>query len=506
MYQFNRLLFPLVYADAAAVLSAIRQSRLSRLTASYRTLRNTLRIHALFLISIRIFLLTHFICSAVVFAFVGTVSSLVVAEERANSAQQSLQNSQQLSLQQALSLARERNYDVKLSRSAVRTAAANLVIASAAPNPILSTQASSFNPSRGIGGGSIGSKSIDTTIRIDQLIERGGKRELRRENAQHLESAARADNQDFLRQLERQVTEAYVDLMAAQERVKTAQESAKILDTILDAAQKRKDAGDISGAELERIKVDALRVRNDLALAEGELARARNALSLLLGDSSTVSILEATDAWPAFDTANSANQIKEEQIIQSRADVFAANERLQAAQIASQYAQSLRTRDVTVGLQVEHYPQGDLTGNAANSVGIALQIPLFVRYYYKGEILAAEANLDSAQDNLNKTRNIALSEIQRARFTLQSAAERVRRNHDELLPAAEKSAKAAEFAYLNGAASVMDVLDARRTLRSIRIDALSSLVDYSKAIALWRAATTTFTLDASASVTSQSSE
>jgi cobalt-zinc-cadmium efflux system outer membrane protein len=139
-------------------------------------------------------------------------------------------------------------------------------------------------------------------------------------------------------------------------------------------------------------------------------------------------------------------------------------------------------------------------------VGIALQIPLFVRYYYKGEILAAEANLDSANDNLNKTCAAALSEIQRARFTLQSAAERVRRNHDELLPAAEKSAKAAEFAYLNGAASVMDVLDARRTLRSIRIDALTSLVDYSKAVALWRAATTTISLDASTSVTSQSSK
>jgi cobalt-zinc-cadmium efflux system outer membrane protein len=460
------------------------------------------------LISIRISLLNHFIYRAVLCTFMGAVSSLVVAEERTDSAQQSSQNSQQLSLQEALSLARERNYDVKLSRSAVRAAAANLEIAGAAPNPILSTQASSINPARGIGGGSIGSKSIDTTIRIDQLIERGGKRELRQENAQYLESAARADNQDFLRQLERQVTDAYVDLMAAQDRVKTSLESAKILDNILDAAQIRKDAGDISGAELERIKVDTLRVRNDLALAQGELARARNALALLLGDSSPAAVFEATDAWPAFDAANSADQIKADQIILSRADVLAANERLQAAKIASQYAQSLRTRDVTVGLQMEHYPQGDLTGRAANTVGIALQIPLFVRYYYKGEILTAEANLDSANDNLNKTRAIALSEIQLARFTLQSTVERVRRNHDELLPAAEKSAKAAEFAYLNGAASVMDVLDARRTLRSIRIDALSSLVDYSKAVALWRAATTTISMDANAnaSVTLHSSK
>ena len=63
------------------------------------------------------------------------------------------------------------------------------------------------------------------------------------------------------------------------------------------------------------------------------------------------------------------------------------------------------------------------------------------------------------------------------------------RSRDELLLAAEKSANAAEFAYKNGAVGVMDVLDARRTLRATRLDALAAQVEFSKALAAWQAAT-----------------
>jgi cobalt-zinc-cadmium efflux system outer membrane protein len=88
-----------------------------------------------------------------------------------------------------------------------------------------------------------------------------------------------------------------------------------------------------------------------------------------------------------------------------------------------------------------------------------------------------------------RARAIAESEISTAWSTLSSAAERVRRNRDQLLLAAEKAANAAEFAYKNGAVGIMDVLDARRTLRATRLDALAAQVEFSKASAAWQAAT-----------------
>ena len=55
----------------------------------------------------------------------------------------------------------------------------------------------------------------DSSVRIDQQIERGGKRALRVDNAQYLEQASRADLADVRRQLKLAVAQAYYDLLSA---------------------------------------------------------------------------------------------------------------------------------------------------------------------------------------------------------------------------------------------------------------------------------------------------
>jgi cobalt-zinc-cadmium efflux system outer membrane protein len=68
-----------------------------------------------------------------------------------------------------------------------------------------------------------------------------------------------------------------------------------------------------------------------------------------------------------------------------------------------------------------------------------------------------------------------------------STADRVRRFQEEILITAKKSADAAEFAFKNGATGVMDVLDARRSYRATRLEALNAQADYAKSLATWRA-------------------
>jgi cobalt-zinc-cadmium efflux system outer membrane protein len=136
-----------------------------------------------------------------------------------------------------------------------------------------------------------------------------------------------------------------------------------------------------------------------------------------------------------------------------------------------------------VGVQFEHFP--DNFGNTSNSYGVALSVPLFTRYYYEGEIAQAESAYNSAIDNLERTLAVALSEIARALSDVTAAAERLARYQDSLLAEAKRSADSAEFAYKNGALGVMDLLDARRTLRAIQLDAASAQADYAKALAAW---------------------
>ena len=57
----------------------------------------------------------------------------------------------------------------------------------------------------------------------------------------------------------------------------------------------------------------------------------------------------------------------------------------------------------------------------------------------------------------------------------------------ELQPQAEKSAAAAEFAFRNGAIGVMDLLDARRTLRAVQVEAVAARAEHARALAALRA-------------------
>jgi cobalt-zinc-cadmium efflux system outer membrane protein len=70
------------------------------------------------------------------------------------------------------------NPEVLLSNTAIAGARAERQIAGQIPNPQASFGAGSINPQRGIKG-SNQEFQIDWLMRIDQLIERGGKRGLR---------------------------------------------------------------------------------------------------------------------------------------------------------------------------------------------------------------------------------------------------------------------------------------------------------------------------------------
>jgi cobalt-zinc-cadmium efflux system outer membrane protein len=162
---------------------------------------------------------------------------------------------------------------------------------------------------------------------------------------------------------------------------------------------------------------------------------------------------------------------------------------VRAADAALRLALALRTRDITVGLQAEHWPQSATnTQGSGNSFGIAVQFPLFLRNQFQGEIRNAQVAADSAAVNLDKVRAAAASELARSDSDAQSAASRLRRYGSELLPASARSADAAEFAFRNGAAGVMDVLDARRTRRATLLEAAAARAEHAKALAAREAA------------------
>ncbi|HEY4374615.1 MAG TPA: TolC family protein [Burkholderiales bacterium] len=389
-----------------------------------------------------------------------------------------------LTLPAAESLMASKNRDISAARRALDQAAADVKVAGQPPNPQLTLGVGSYNPQLGIGSGNARSKTVDSSVRVDQLIERGNKLGLRVDNAKGLEAAAGQDLNDTGRQQLQAVRSAYYDLLAAQEKVTAAEDSAALFGKTVDAAQLRQRAGDLAVADVSRVRVDALRAQNDARSAQADLSRARLTLGYLIGADAQSAEIRAVTPWPVLTQPQAASN---EALVDRRPDVRAAQLRVDAADKARELAQAQRTRDVSIGAQYDHYPVSDAnTLGTGNTFGISISVPLFLRNNSEGTIARAQADWYAARDNLDRVRASALSDVLRARSDLESAAERLRRFEGDVLPAAQKSADSAEFAFRNGAMAVMDLLDSRRTLKAVLIDAANARADYAKALAAWQ--------------------
>lgn len=392
----------------------------------------------------------------------------------------------EISLAQAEQYAVTANRDLITARRLVEGAQADSITAGQRPNSNFSINTTAINPSKGVGSGGLWDKATDTVFRIDQLFERGNKRDIRIASAHQNIEASRAELADTVRRTQSAVAAAYFDLLLVQGKVSILRENTALYQHSLDAAEKRLRAGDISPTEVTRIRVDTLRADNDARQAKADLLRAQLGLGYLTGMEEVASSLHASDLWPTLQTIPALGSI--ENWIEHRADVKAAHARILVTDKNRALARSRRTRDVSVGVQYEHYPP-----DGRNTYGFGVSIPLFTSHNFEGEIRRAEVDMATAEDAYQKVKAQAYADITQAHSDLVATNARARRYRDEILDQARKAADAAEFAYQNGALGVTDLLDARRTLRATRIESEGAQADYAKALAFWKNAVKEYT-------------
>ena len=372
------------------------------------------------------------------------------------------------------------NRDVIAAERAVDAARADLRTAGQRQNPNLTLGVGSINPAAGIGAGTLRDKAVDSSARIDQLVERGNKVGLRVAQAQAALDAARADHADQLRQQRAAARSAFFDLAAAQAKVAAQREAGSLAQQSAEAAQRRVDAGEISRNEANRFRLDAARAANDLRQAEADAIRARAELARLLGAESSALQLEVRPEWPTLLPERRGGD---------RADVAAARKRVAAAESARDLARALGTRDVTVGVQADHSPVNATNTNGnGNFFGVSVSVPLFVSHAHEGEKARALADVETARAVLRRAEAAATSEAAIALEDWRAAIERRRRLESESAPLAREVAEGAEFAYRKGASGILDLLDARRTLKSAQVEEVQALADEAKAWARYLAA------------------
>lgn len=379
--------------------------------------------------------------------------------------------------------------DVLAAERALGAAAADVITAGQRPNPQLGLGAA--NLGRNMGGGSLWNKAFDHQLRVDQLIERGGKPQLRVATAHAQREAARADLAEVTRQATLATLSAYNALAAALARREELTAAAALNRESLQAFEKRVRSGDAARLDATRFELDALHVQSDLVLAENELRALRQQLALALGAPDQAAALQPRlAALAAVPVPAAPEQLP---------GVVAAQSRLQAAERARELTRAQATRDVSVGVQLDRYPVTPTNSSGTgNTVSLFASVPLLVNHAYQGEIARAEADVDSAAEALRRARTEAADEAARAQSQWQGALARRRLVMEALLPAAERVAAGAELAFSRGASGVLEVLDARRALRAAQIERINAEAELAQAAAALQASATVFEAGAAA--------
>ena len=376
------------------------------------------------------------------------------------------------------------NRDVRAAELTAEAFAADRRTASQRPNPTLSVGASNVNPHAGVGAGTLRDKTFDSSVRLEQLIERGGKAALREEQADALYAAALADVAEQGRVQRLAMRTAFFDLAAAQEKVRLQRDFRALAADSAAASTRRFDAGEVPRAEANRFRLDAARAANDALQSETDRDRARLDLARLLGAESSARTLEVEIAWPDDGPASGKSG--------ERPDVAAARHRVEAAQAARELARRIATRDVTVGVQADRWPVSETNVQGTGvSYGLTVSIPLQVRHANEGEVARARADLESARAVLERADAQAAAEARSSEAEWFAARQRRTRVETEVRPVARDVGAAAEFAYARGATGVLDLLDARRSLKAVELDEVQARADAAKAWARREAAAET---------------
>jgi cobalt-zinc-cadmium efflux system outer membrane protein len=369
-----------------------------------------------------------------------------------------------LTLEVALRLALNANRDLSAARHELQAVEATVLQADMLPNPSLGLEVEDTRRD-----------TRETTIQISQPIELGGKRAVRIRAAESSRDAAAADLKTRQAEVRAMVITAFFNVLAAQERLRLAQDSAELAQGATNVASRQVAAGKVSPVEETRARVAQTGVRLELLQAKSELTSARRQLGATWGNPAP-RFTEADgnlDVLPAMpDTATLAARLTEAPAL-SRARL-----EVDRREAVAQVERSRRIPDLTVSLGIKR--NAELGRNQA-IVGVALPLPVFDQN--RGNMLESLRRVDKARDELSATEVRLNSELAQAAQNLDTSREEVDSLRNEVLPGAQSAYDAATKGFEFGKFGFLDVLDAQRTLLQAKSQYLRALSQAHRAAA-----------------------
>lgn len=324
--------------------------------------------------------------------------------------------------------------------------------------------------------------TFERTYGLTQPLEWPFKRNYRVGIAEADEQIAEGEQNGVRQEVIAAAREAFLSVLLTQEGNRVALAFVEATQQLQGSTEKLFREGDIAEFEVVKAGVEAMRAKTDLEKVQGQLTTARSGLNLLLGRAADVplalegSLLTPPSVPPLSELLPLAEAQNPLLVAQRRA--------VEREQLNLKLAWAALVPDFSVDVARGEDRKAGVTGPL---VGLTFSFPFWDRK--EGTIAAARSKVAEAEANVRATQLQVHQTLLTAYRNWEVAKGQVEAFAKGLVVQAEQAASLAEQSYREGAGDLLGVLDAERSLLTVRRDYTQALFDMQLAwVAVERAA------------------
>jgi cobalt-zinc-cadmium efflux system outer membrane protein len=363
-----------------------------------------------------------------------------------------------LTMADAVRLALERNQSLRAQRLNIDESKADEISASLKPNYTFSGGGDGFpifTPS--LMNGDYFANVFQYSAAVDHVFERGGKHDKRILTAR---DRTVLDNE---RQLRFQVEQAFISVQLAKSALDLANQDLQSFSDTVEASRLRVQAGDLAEGDFLKISLQKLQFEQDVSAAQLSLVQSKATLRQLLGYE-TVSDTFDVAGELTHQKVNVSLDALNQMALVSRPDLLAAQSGVKLANDQVELEIGNRARDIDGGVNYSRNAIGPI-----GTLGASLSFDLPFGSRNQGNIAHAKIAAQQAQETEAAARATVLTDVLSAFSQYQTNEQVLQLYESGYLDQATQSLDIARYVFQRGAGSLLDLLDAERTYRSIQL-------------------------------------
>lgn len=275
------------------------------------------------------------------------------------------------------------------------------------------------------------------------------------------------------------VEQAYYRLIGNEALVRTNILSLKNAETALEAAQKRRESGLATVADVYRAETLVAQAQLNLTRSNGELEKSRGQLASVVGLPVNVSIgVRPLEAPPRIGEVASTIGDLLTRSKASRPDLVAAEAQVRAAQANAKAVERAGLPSIEIAGGGAHtiFTDNRPTASAYN-IGLAVRIPIFTGFRDTYSTRQAQVLAEAAEASRDVLVRQAEVEVWQGYYDLNTAASSIASTEAQVR-SAEQTAQATLARYQSGFGSILDLITAQQDESNARVQRIQSYLDW----------------------------